>query len=226
MFISWPLVITQNLPLRFFHENFPIIFLAPKQYVRQWPVVHSISQKVMRSFLTIIIIVAMGLTVHYNTYLHPYLLADNRHYPFYLFRRTIMVHPAVKYASVPVYYLCGWCILHTLQQPTAQSRTKRNNGDVTTLWALAYFTAFLGSVIGAGLVEFRYFIPAWLLWRLTVGSKGVDRDHGVSYRWWLEICWFAVVNSMTLWLFLYRGFVWESEPGKVQRFLWWRAFFH
>ena len=131
-----------------------------------------------------------------------------------------MVHPTIKFAAVPVYYLCGWCILHTSQQPTAQSRTMRHKGDVTTLWALAYFTAFLGSVTGAGLVEFRYFIPAWLLWRLTVGSNGVDRDHGVSWRWWLEIGWFAAVNFMTVWLFLYHGFTWESEPGKVQRFMW------
>ena len=220
MFISWPLVITPRLPFCFLHENFPIIFPAPRGSVQHLPIRTSIAQKLVRTLLTLATLAGIGLVVHYNTYLHPYLLADNRHYPFYLFRRTIMVHHAVKYIAVPVYYVCGWCILHTLQQPTLQSRLTRNNGDVTTIWALAYFVAFFGSVIGAGLVEFRYFVPAWVLWRLTVGSKGVDQDRGGSWRWWLEMAWFAGVNTATAWLFLYKGFSWENEPGKVQRFMW------
>ncbi|KAF8420701.1 alpha-1,2 glucosyltransferas-like protein alg10 [Tirmania nivea] len=220
MFTSWPLVITPRLPLHFLYENFPIIFPAPRGSIQQVPIRTSTVQKVARTFLTLAILTGMGLVVHYNTYLHPYLLADNRHYPFYLFRRTIMVHPAVKYLAVPVYYACGWCVLHALQQPTLQSRLTRNNGDVTTIWALAYFAAFFGSVIGAGLVEFRYFVPAWVLWRLAVGSKGVDQDQGGSWRWWLEMSWFAGINTATAWLFLYRGFSWENEPGKVQRFMW------
>jgi len=220
IFTSWPLVITPNLPFYFLHENFPIIFTTPKGYTQQMGVRCSAGQRLVRSFLTLVILAVMGLTVHYNTYLHPYLLADNRHYPFYLFRRTIMVHDAVKYTAVPIYYACGWCVFHALQQQTTQSRIVRNNGIVTTVWTLAYFIAFLGSVIGAGLVEFRYFVPPWVLWRLAVGSKGVGQDRESAWRWWLEIAWFAAVNAATVWLFLYHGFTWKNEPEKVQRFMW------
>ena len=128
-----------------------------------------------------------------------------------------MLHPAIRYLAVPVYYACGWCGLYALQQhPLMPKQMRKRSGTVSILWALAYCISFLGSVIGAGLVEFRYFVPAWVLWRLAVGSSAGGRP----WRWWLEMAWFAVVNCATVWLFLYRGFAWENEPGKVQRFMW------
>lgn len=38
---------------------------------------------------------------------HPFLLADNRHYAFYLWRRVINPHPAARYALAPAYLLAG-----------------------------------------------------------------------------------------------------------------------
>ena len=35
------------------------------------------------------------------THAHPYLLADNRHYTFYIWRKVFMRHELVKYAFVP-----------------------------------------------------------------------------------------------------------------------------
>ena len=39
---------------------------------------------------------------------HPFLLSDNRHYTFYVWRRVYMVHPMMPYALVPVYLACAW----------------------------------------------------------------------------------------------------------------------
>ena len=39
---------------------------------------------------------------------HPFLLSDNRHYTFYVWRRVYMVHPIMPYALVPVYLACAW----------------------------------------------------------------------------------------------------------------------
>lgn len=46
--------------------------------------------------------------VRFNTIIHPFTLADNRHYMFYVFRYTILKAQWVKYALVPVYVVCGW----------------------------------------------------------------------------------------------------------------------
>lgn len=41
-------------------------------------------------------------------------------------------------------------------------------------------------------------------------------DHGL----WLETVWFLAINLATGYIFLYWGFEWPQEPGKVQRFMW------
>lgn len=45
--------------------------------------------------------------VRYNTIIHPFTLADNRHYMFYVFRYSILRAGWVRYALVPVYIGCG-----------------------------------------------------------------------------------------------------------------------
>jgi len=50
---------------------------------------------------------AMFLVVRHNTIIHPFTLADNRHYMFYVFRYTILRGGAARYALVPVYALCS-----------------------------------------------------------------------------------------------------------------------
>ncbi|KAF8472172.1 DIE2/ALG10 family-domain-containing protein [Kalaharituber pfeilii] len=235
LFISWPLLIAPCLPLRFLHANFPLFIPSSFSSNTHSKTPHTntytppesqstLFAKTARTMFTLVILSTMLLIVHKNTVLHPYLLADNRHYPFYLFRRTILYHPPIKYLAVPIYYGCGWCILDSLQRPSSSSSTQSPNhiprpqsslpkdSGVSSLWFLSYLIAFLLSVIGAGLVEFRYFVPGWVLWRLAVGSS--------RWRWWLEMAWFAAVNGVTAYLFLHRGFSWESEPGKIQRFMW------
>lgn len=37
---------------------------------------------------------------------------------------------------------------------------------------------------------------------------------------YLETIWYLTINAVTGYMFLYRGFEWPHEPGKVQRFMW------
>lgn len=212
MFISWPLFIHHTLPLRFLSSNFPIIFPTPVVSSNPKPTASTIV-RITRTVLSILVLAGMALAVHKNTVLHPYLLADNRHYPFYLFRRTILRHSLIKYLAVPLYFSAGWAVINV---PLAKIPGQK----IGVLWMVAYLVAFMGGVVGAGLVEFRYFVPGWVMWRITAGSGASWNGGKLRWRWMLEIVWFAVVNWVTAALFLYRGFKWESEPGKVQRFMW------
>ena len=54
--------------------------------------------------------ILLSLVVQFNTMAHPYLLADNRHYTFYIWRRIFMRHWAVKFALVPVYIYSFWSL--------------------------------------------------------------------------------------------------------------------
>lgn len=86
------------------------------------------------TFLTIAgyasLTLAALVIVRYNTIIHPFTLADNRHYMFYVFRYTILRGPQVRYALVPAYVLC-WSICWKAlggSQPT-QDAVDSDRGD-------------------------------------------------------------------------------------------------
>ena len=203
----------------------------------------------------------MVLIVHYNTLIHPFTLADNRHYIFYIFR-ILLRHPSIKYLAVPIYFICAWCVIASLgisNTPTvvlsARKREKqpeRRSPDEAhrvpdgprTSFLILWLLSTAASVVTAPLVEPRYFIVPWLIWRIHVADqlgngpslsnnsmdderkdgyvvkKGEDGSHSVDQRLWLETVWFLCINGVIGYVFLYRGFEWPQEPGVVQRFMW------
>ncbi|XP_057971408.1 dol-P-Glc:Glc(2)Man(9)GlcNAc(2)-PP-Dol alpha-1,2-glucosyltransferase isoform X3 [Malania oleifera] len=56
------------------------------------------------------------LSVHFFSLAHPYLLADNRHYTFYLWRRIIGLHWSMKYILVPLYIYSWLSIFSILEE--------------------------------------------------------------------------------------------------------------
>lgn len=295
---------------------------------------------------------AMLAIVHWNTLIHPFTLADNRHYMFYVFRYTIRRNTWIRYALVPVYALMGWACWRVLwlgmdssdnarngdpvatdefisspfssggmplpaenedrgmqddgargasataevdkERHLRQRRGNRTNnrktrgdkaskvahaeeateeGDVmtakdagshgiflgfldedkdgsatasragpTTTTALLWLLATSLSLVTAPLVEPRYFILPWVFWRLLVPAAKVDAARPeeerrakslaaslfgkVDLRLFLETAWFVVINVTTMYIFLYRPFVWRAtdgslmDGGRLQRFMW------
>ena len=199
---------------------------------------------------------AMLLVVHFNTVIHPFTLADNRHYVFYVFR-ILLRHPIIKYAAVPVYFTCAWFVIDAMggvpgskgskvsgkvkggkSQSETPSTPSVPESSTRVSFILVWLVATTLSLVTAPLVEPRYFIVPWLVWRMNVpvDSKGTNShetskrgDMGsaqralslvVSYRLWIETAWYLLINLATCYVFLYRGFEWRQEPGKVQRFMW------
>jgi DIE2/ALG10 family len=56
----------------------------------------------------------MLLAIHFNTIIHPFTLADNLHYVFYVFR-VLPLHPAFKYAAIPAYITFAWLVINALR---------------------------------------------------------------------------------------------------------------
>jgi alpha-1,2-glucosyltransferase len=198
----------------------------------------------------------MFLGVKFNTIIHPFTLADNRHYVFYIFR-LLLRHPLIKYAAVPVYFLCAWLVIDAMGEAhrgnNSQVRPKMKDlgrqqeiasiinspEDSTPVsFVLIWLAATSMSLVTAPLVEPRYFIVPWLIWRVNLPTEpgpeesrfsGEDEHQGLAYRcfsWlisnrlWIETAWHLLVNLVTCYVFLYKGFAWPQEPGKVQRFMW------
>ncbi|KAI5788303.1 alpha-2-glucosyltransferase Alg10 [Geopyxis carbonaria] len=142
-----------------------------------------------------------------NTVLHPYLMADNRHYTFYLFRRVLL---PLGVFMAPVYY--GAAAVQSAVLAAAGGK----KDAVKTSWVLLYLAATAATLCSAPLVEPRYFILPWVLWRLQTKPAAAER--------WAETVWFLVVGVGTTWVFLNWDFTagWEAEEGmgRVQRFMW------
>jgi alpha-1,2-glucosyltransferase len=163
-----------------------------------------------------------ALVMHFNFIVHPFTLADNRHYVFYVFR--ILRIPGLRYAVTPAFSICFWACIDAM----GSSYDSRNAG-VKTSFALIWIVTTALTLCTAPLVEPRYFILPWLMWRLHLPDKTpIENTRASSKSIWLrydhqltlETLWYLAINGGTAYTFLFRGFEWPQEPGQIQRFMW------
>lgn len=247
MLYLWPYMLFFSFPvamptaLSFVLENGKSWTLKTSELPRLW---------------TILLFSALAVVVvHYNTIVHLFTLADNRHYVFYVFR-ILMKHRYIKYLVTPIYISCGWVIIRTLGGPKATSQQAKPPKDgkprrqepkkplrpSADSRHASLVLAWLGTtalcLVTAPLVEPRYFIIPWVVWRLHVpvytpkqtdrGGKGpklVRSSWGRTLLqpgvWlWVETLWFCVINCVTGYIFINWTFEWPQEPGQTQRFMW------
>ncbi|PVF95067.1 hypothetical protein CPB86DRAFT_739413 [Serendipita vermifera] len=174
--------------------------------------------------------------VHFFTIHHPFILSDNRHYTFYVWKRILFAHPLISYALSPVYLACWW--MWWIRAGSAQSLLQ------TILLPLALIPTLLPSP----LLEPRYFIVPYILLRLQVQpydeeeaavpstsktpatsqsskQKGKQGQKGLIdwaiYLPWIELAWYSLVNYATMYIFLYKERVVQMPAGEeVIRFMW------
>ncbi|KAI8611147.1 alpha-2-glucosyltransferase Alg10 [Chytriomyces sp. MP71] len=130
---------------------------------------------------------------------HPFLLADNRHFTFYIWKYVFRSNQFFRYALIPAYLFACW--LCWRQMALASSG----------IAAMIFFVCVALTLVPSPLLEFRYFIIPYLLLRLHVRPSSV----GLL----AEFLLYTIVNAFTVWLFVSRPFEWSSEPGKKQHFM-------
>jgi alpha-1,2-glucosyltransferase len=267
----WPYLVFFSWPFAYQH-----LIRVPLTFLARLPIMADLEHFLLfkrRALLPRILVLGLFvalalLSVRFNTLIHPFTLADNRHYIFYVFR--ILRHKWwIRYAATPAYIACAWLSIQALGSapqdrtkpsgPRDPTPSKEQNAktasrgsprrllplpDTTqsanTSFLIIWLLTTTLTLISAPLVEPRYFILPWIFFRLHLPlshpqqgrSAGEKQDSMrnaslVTKLWtqhdkrlWLETLWFAVVNAVTMWLFLHRGFEWEQEPGNVQRFMW------
>lgn len=140
----------------------------------------------------------LGLAVRYGTIAHPYLVADNRHYTFYVWRKLINPRKWARYALVPAYTYAAWAVDAVPRAATP------------TLVPCGFVVATALVTVPAGLFEFRYFntpVAIALLFAQLTRTQLL-----------LTIALYAVVNAATLHMFLARPF--RGRDESVARFMW------
>ncbi|XP_038067469.1 putative Dol-P-Glc:Glc(2)Man(9)GlcNAc(2)-PP-Dol alpha-1,2-glucosyltransferase [Patiria miniata] len=186
-----------NLPQLVYFLMFSAFFAAP-YLTSPYSAVRFLKTCLKRP-LTYITLTCLGLlAVHYLTYVHLYVLSDNRHYVFSIWRLYQRDH-LIKYCLVPVAVYIDWCMQDNLP-------------SCSNLWRLVYFTCLAAVTVPQKLLELRYFIVPYLLFRAQMPLQPY-------WKICLELLIGAAVNIATLYLFLEKPFVWEGTPG-LQRYMW------
>lgn len=179
------------------------LFMAPFQFTLPYAavMVQSFRKSRLLSFFQWFMALAVSfLSVHFFSVAHPYLLADNRHYTFYIWRKVINPHWVMKYLLV-LFYVYSWFSIFSI---LAKAQKK--------IWVLAYFLACAAVLIPTPLIEFRYYtIPFFFL---------ILHSHIDDYRSWVLMgILYININIFTMVMFLFRPFYWSHESG-TQRFIW------
>lgn len=145
------------------------------------------------------LIILSTVIVHFNTLVHPYLLADNRHYTFYIWKRLYEKYDLFRYLVIPAYLYGAFSIYRSL-----------HHRDLT--FHINFLACLILCLVPQKLLEFRYYIVPYLLIRLNMCVR----------PWWqyyIEFALYFVINCVTLDLFVTREFYWKDSDD-IQRFLW------
>lgn len=187
-----------NVPQLFYFLSFTLIFSLPLSlsYNRLIRFVQSVRK---HPFLFLLITALSLLLVWKFTSIHKYLLADNRHFPFYVWKRIFQKHELIRFLLVPAYLFAAWNFIDTLNSKSL-------------FWILAFCVCLVAATVPQKLLEFRYFILPYLLYRIHVPLSSLP-------RLLLEFALYTAVNAATIYIFIQKTFQWPDSPT-VQRFMW------
>lgn len=201
MLYLWPYITFFSIPLTYpflLQGGLALLAMLPVVVLFEPMLVFSRGKIIPRPVVTLIFVAIATAIVRTNTIVHPFTLADNRHYMFYIFR-VLFRHPTFKYLATAIYLICSWSVIQTMGAPakilfTAEDQTMDvdqpgenfgkdalpaskqlvhlNDASLGEGCTVSYVVVWLAtstlSLVTAPLVEPRYFILPWLMWRLRV----------------------------------------------------------
>lgn len=139
------------------------------------------------------------MIIQSNSLVHPYLLADNRHYTFYLWNRFYLKYDWAKFAAIPAYIVGLMTIAKAMKSSTIGFK-------------LVFPVAIFLAICLQKLVEIRYFLVPFLFLRLnlkTVSSRNLL----------IEIFVYLLINGLTFYLFFTKEIKWKNYV-EAQRLIW------
>lgn len=150
-------------------------------------------------FICLVLVVTSFLLIQNYTFVHQYILADNRHVTFYVWRWFYNKYWFARYMYIFVYLFSAFAISELIQ-------------NAKFSWKVSFLVCVAIATIPQRLLEFRYFIIPYILLRIQMRSW---------CRWKIlaELLISFVLNGIVVYLFLYKTFKWQHS-NDIQRFMW------
>ncbi|GAB0086616.1 Dol-P-Glc:Glc(2)Man(9)GlcNAc(2)-PP-Dol alpha-1,2-glucosyltransferase [Sergentomyia squamirostris] len=162
--------------------------------------IRDIFQKfIKRWYFLLFLSIFFTIAVTYNTIVHPYILADNRHYTFYLWNR-LLSKPLIRFMAIPIYVFAVAGVAELLKTQSAGFK-------------LIYSVCTIVSIFLQSMIEFRYFLLPFLILRLFYTKPLSINSIGV------EFAFNIAVNIAAFNVFFTKTFYW-SDYSEPQRIMW------
>ncbi|KAJ2496387.1 glucosyltransferase [Coemansia sp. RSA 1972] len=186
-----------HVPQMFYFYAFTAVMAAPTVLAEAQRYTHAVTMLSTAVGLALTMVMAVGVSRF--TVEHPFLLSDNRHYTFYIWKNLFRSCWWARYFYIPGYVGCMMVVHAALWRAPA-------------LWHVMWLVCTAAVLVPSPLLELRYFTVPLFLARLYMPTT--------LPRLSTELAIYAVVNFVTIYAFLYHPFVWSSEPDQLQRFMW------
>lgn len=186
-----------HVPQLFYFSLF-VLFFGSSLWIPQLLKIHKIFGS-WRCLLAITFLAGvMALIIRYNTIVHPYLLADNRHYTFYIWKRFYERHELARYAIIPAYIFGLITIVNSL--------------DGSIGFKMFFIISTVLTLCLQQMIEVRYFLIPFLLLRLNRKT--------MSIQWtFLELLGNIFINQVTFMMFFRVQIKWDNFED-IQRLIW------
>ncbi|KYR00865.1 glycosyltransferase [Tieghemostelium lacteum] len=196
----------------FYFSVFTLVFTLPSNLLSSETsplrFINTITQNLKRSsikFITLysLVLSVMVFLVKKFTYIHIFILSDNRHYVFYLFNRIILKYTYSRYALIPLYCYCIWSMWVSLTRTSKKSK----------IWCIFYILCTIAVLLPSPLVEPRYYIVPFFIYQL---NNYTDLQSPKLLT--LNIILTIFINIITIYVFI--TFPFQYPDGSVGRFFW------
>jgi alpha-1,2-glucosyltransferase len=206
-----------------YHAGFVILSAAPVVVVLLARIVRSSHTLTLLQYRRLVWLYAtatalmLALIWKSGTYVHPFALADNRHYTFYIYRRVLLRGPYAR-AALSLLYGAGLSVpLLTigLRAEEAFVGAGKKEGLDPTRWVvaetvteIALLAVIAVCVVPASLLEPRYFVPGYFLTMVRVLAR---MQLNARYAW-LSCFGLLIVNLAFVFVFCEMPFDRPPDP--------------
>lgn len=160
----------------------------------------TVTMLLRNKLIVVSLAIIMAAVVHFDTVVHPYLLADNRHFTFYIWNRWFGKYNFAIYATIPAYIFLLFSLYDNLK-------------DHNCISFLLPYTIILFSTLGLQkLIEIRYFLLPYIILRL----RFVRASFSIVL---FEFLWYVGLNAAAFYIFFDKEVVW-TDFDEVQRIIW------
>jgi alpha-1,2-glucosyltransferase len=174
------------------------------------------------------------IMIRFFTVAHPFLLADNRHFVFYVWSKIINLRWYTKYLLAPVYHFSIVTVFGALIDEsfyfnsTTELPFKKPRDlplKLTGISIITLLTCIFLTVVPSPLFEPRYYIIPYIFFRVFVSAiyepflPGEPMAGIIMRRLGMEFAWLLMVNVATIGIFVFKTFEWDDEE-MLQRIIW------